>query len=247
VITFSKMPARWQTQPQAHAAIRAVPVGEAIAAMKLYMTLCLRTNFKASDLLPEPGSVRRPLTQLCTWAGVSKPMAIAGLRHAAAWQWITVAAGKPTTYRITGYNEPHQSWAKLPTAYLAAGAVGGKVRRLHDLSNRLPITCNALQMYLYLACIRDRLTGLARVGYERLTEVLALDRNQIASTISFLLNHELITMRKGEVDEFSAGEHASNVYWLRGLDHKPSAIQSYANAKVHSASPKLPVESAEPF
>lgn len=224
MITFSKMPAWWQTQPLMHAAIRAVPSGEAIAAMKLYVTLCLKTNFKANELLPEPGSVRRPLTQLCVWAGVSKPMAIAGLRHAAAWQWISVETGKPYVYRITGYNEPG-SWAKLPTAHLAAGAAGGKVRRLHDLSNRMAITRGALQMYLYLACIRDRATGLARVGYERLTEVLGLDRNQVAAAIGFLINHELITARLGVVDEFSAGERPSNVYWLRGLIYKPSAVQ----------------------
>ena len=212
---WSKMPCSWQTSKDVHEKIRGAPAGVAIAALKLYIGLCLKANFAPRKGLPETGCVRRSIEQLCALVGLSKPMVIAGLKMLVALEVIEPRGGRPATYHITEY-ETAKYWTKLPRDHLYDGGLGAKMPLLDSLPNRSKATVHALQMYLYLASVRNRDSNKAMVTYERMSEVLGFGRNDISRAISSLVSAELISVRLGEVDDFHRSDRPCNVYWLRG-------------------------------
>jgi hypothetical protein len=221
---WSKMPCSWQTDANFHGKLmhseplallgNGLPPGEAIAALKLYVALCLKANFKAGSYLPATGCVQRSISQLCELVGLSRPMTIKGLRKLQEWKIVTTKGGRPAIYHITDY-ETAKYWTKLPQTHLYAGSNGNRIEPLRAMSNRSKTTLHALQMYLYLAAIRDKKTHLAKVTYDRMTTVLGITRNDISKAISTLISSNLISVRLAGPDEFF-GERPSNIYWLRG-------------------------------
>ncbi len=221
---WSKMPCSWQTDATFHKSQlygmpidflgRARPPGEAIAALKLYVALCLKANFKSGTYLPDTGCSQKSISQLCELVGLSRPMVIKGLRKLQEWKIVAVKEGRPSIYHITDY-ETAKYWVKLPRTHLYAGSKEKRIERLRAMSNRSRTTLHALQMYLYLAAIRDGKSGLAKVTYERISEVLGITRNDISKAISTLIGFDLISVRLAESGE-SYGKHPSNIYWLRG-------------------------------
>ncbi|HYD94738.1 MAG TPA: hypothetical protein VEC01_05380 [Noviherbaspirillum sp.] len=215
--TWAKMPCTWQTDARVHAVIRSTPCGEAIAALKLYIAFCLKANYKAKEELPAPGCVRASLTQLCTLIRTSRPMVVEGLRHLESWGLINKLGGRPAVYQLCNYENP-KYWTKLPKFYLFGDRYKRReVKAITALPNREAATVDALQMYLYLASVRDKNTHKATVTYDKMQQVLKLGRNQISHGISTLTGHELITARR----EGDLTKLPSNVYWLRGTYADP--------------------------
>lgn len=213
--SWAKMPCRWQTSASSHETIGASDRGEAIAALKLYVALCVKANFQPRIDLPETGCVQRSITQLCGSTGLSRPMVIRGLRKLQAWGLVDCKGGRPLIYHITDY-ETARYWTKLPRTHLYGAASAGRLERIALMPNRNATTLHGLQLYLYVASIRSRMTNEAKVTYERITAVLGIDRNQVSKAISVLVGHDLISVRLGQTDEFSTKEFPSNIYWLNG-------------------------------
>lgn len=221
---WAKMPCTWQTDANFHEKLRysassnllvnRSPPGEAIAALKLYVALCLKANFKTGNYLPDTGCVQRSISQLCELVGLSRPMVIKGLRKLRDWQIVEVKGGRPAIYHITDY-ETAKYWTKLPRAHLFNDDKEKCIKRLSAMSNRSKTTLHSLQMYLYLAAIRDKKSDLAKVTYDRLAKVLCIARNDVSKAISTLVGFELISVRQAGPDEF-LGERPSNIYRLRG-------------------------------
>lgn len=99
---WSKMPCSWQTNASFHANLRytprsflgdGCPPGEAIAALKLYVALCLKANYNARAHLPETGCVQLSISDLCELVGLSRPMVIKGLRKLVEWMIIEGKGG----------------------------------------------------------------------------------------------------------------------------------------------------------
>lgn len=229
--SWSKMPCTWQTDANIHEKMQSStsidflghghPPGEAIAALKLYVALCLKANFKAGSYLPDTGCVQRSIAQLCELVGLSRPMAIKGLRKLQEWKIVEVKGGRPSIYHIKDY-ETAKYWTKLPRTHLYAGTKENRIELLRAMSNRSKTTLHALQMYLYIAAIRNKKTHLAKVTYDRLTAVLGVTRNEVSKAISMLISCDLISVRQAGPNEFY-GERPSNIYWLRGTQ---VAVQS---------------------
>jgi len=221
---WAKMPCTWQTDSNFHrnqlnsCALdflgRPHPPGEAIAALKVYVALCLKANFKAGSYLPDTGCVQRSISQLSELVGLSRPMTIKGLRKLQEWKIVSVKSGRPAIYHIVDY-EKAKYWTKLPRTHLYAGPKENRIELLRNMSNRSKTTLHALQMYLYLAAIRDKKSHLAKVTYERMMEVMGITRNEVSKAISTLIGFNLISVRLAGPDEFF-GERPSNIYWLRG-------------------------------
>lgn len=221
---WAKMPCTWQTDANFHRTQlngdslgvlgRPQSPGEAIAALKIYVALCLKANFKAGSYLPDTGCVQRSISHLSELVGLSRPMTIKGLRKLQEWEIVAVKSGRPAIYHIVDY-EKAKYWTKLPRTHLYAGQKENRIERLRDMSNRSKTTLHALQMYLYLAAIRDKKSHLAKVTYERITEVLGITRDDVSKAISTLIGFSLISVRLAGPDEFF-GERPSNIYWLRG-------------------------------
>ena len=213
---WAKMPINWQILPECHAKIRNADTGTAIAALKLYIVLCIKANFKANNHFEVSGCIQRSLVQLAVLAGISKPKVISGLKLLNRLKLIEIDEGRPMTYRISNY-ESAANWTKLPSAYLYGGTNGRTLLKLNRLSNRNSLTVSALQMYLYLASIRNRATFKAKVTYERLGDVLGISRQKISQTISALVAADLISVRVGDEDDyFEENRTSSNVYYLMG-------------------------------
>jgi hypothetical protein len=211
---WAKMPCGWQTDPDKHELIVDMPTGAAIAALKLYLGLCCKANFNARNDLPAPGSARITLSELSALTGLSRPMVVAGIRALRDLDIVEVIEQRPAVYRVRDY-ESASYWTKLPLAHLYGSRPSPRLLKLADMSNRSSATLHALQLYLYLASIRDRRTFKATVSYSRLENVLHMSRNAISRGISMLVSHDLIGVRQGEIDPQTRLPSA-NVYWLIG-------------------------------
>ena len=85
----------------------------------------------------------------------------------------------------------------------------------------------------YIACIRERKSDAATVGYAKLVDVLGIDRTAISAAISLLIAHHLVTARNNKmaisIDHLYEGNlpdevyDSANTYILRGLSRLPPA------------------------
>lgn len=216
--TFSKMPSVWQDDASVHKQLRALPVGTAIAALKLYLAMCVKATFPESD--EADGKVCCSLAQWVEYTTLSRPMVIRGFRALVDLGLVLRIGARPVIYEIDGY-QSHPRWAKLPTKVLLGShfRTNDLVEGLRAVSNRGQPSFEALQLYLYLATIRDRNTDQAKVTYDKISEKLLMGRNAISRAISTLVGANLIGVR---TDSTPAGSYGSNVYWLSGT---PGALR----------------------
>jgi hypothetical protein len=211
---WGKLPCHWQTQTEIHRRIAAAQNGAAIAALKLYIGFCVKANFKEKKGLP-PGCVKLPVAHLSKVIGVSKPMTIAGLRLLTEWDLVERLGGRPAAYRLREYDTPGLHWEKLPSSHLY-GNSNVVIERLARLDNRGKARLHALQLYLYLASVRNRSSLKATVSFDRLCDVLSISRNDVSRAISMLSADELLSVRRADATDMRNDTRPSNEYWLRG-------------------------------
>jgi hypothetical protein len=216
---WSKMPVSWQKDPAFQERIRSASQGDAIAALKLYIAMCLKANFHSTEQLLA-GCVQLSLTSLVELVDTSRPMVVAGLKLLADWGLIASEGGRPTIWRIVDYiDAPY--WVKLPKRPLYGSKDEDRILALVQMPNRRRGTLHALQLYLYLASIRDKHSNKANLSYEQGKRTLGLSRNQFSSALS-LLTLELVTVRTAlEIKTTTGTRFSSNEYWLRGSPNDP--------------------------
>jgi hypothetical protein len=216
---WAKMPVSWQKDPEFQKRIRAARQGDAIAALKLYIAICLKAEFYETDRRPA-GSAQLSLTSLCELLDLSRPMVVAGLKLLVEWNIIVRTGGRPSILQIVGFDEP-EYWAKLQKRPLYGSKKEDSVQALIQLPNRRRSTLHALQLYLYLASIRDKYTNMAKLGYDLGAKTLGISRNQFTSALS-LLAVDLVTVRTAAEIKHETGQRfPSNQYWLRGSRYDP--------------------------
>lgn len=208
---WAKMPCGWQQQEVTQKALRAAPVGEAIAALKLYLATCMLANFNPTSALPRAGSVKLSLVVFAKKTGMTKPLAIKGMRLLESVGLLRREIGKPITYVLSEY-DTCSHWTKLPKKYLL-GSDPREMERLATLPNRGQEIFEALQFYIYIASIRNKSTDKAMATYETITDTLGMSRNAVSRVISTLCAKNLISMRPEESFDHL---RPRNVYWLLG-------------------------------
>jgi hypothetical protein len=140
-------------------------------------------------------------------------MVIEGLRALQEWDFVQRLSPRPAIYQFRDYTACDY-WTKIPSGHLYGGREGiALLARMNNRGNRRLL---ALQMYLYLAAIRNARTQKARVSYDRLSEVLGVGRNEISAAISMLVEDDLVTVRVADAGEVKNLARPSNEYWLRG-------------------------------
>lgn len=211
---WAKMPCGWQTDPMVHLQINQMPVGQAIAALKIYIGLVCRAAYSKRADLPAPGCARLTLSDLCELLDLSRPMVVAGIRGLRELALIEVVEKRPAVYRLANF-ETCPNWAKLPSGYLYGADSMRKLYKIAELSNRSGATVHALQLYLYLASVRDKHTLKAVVSYSRMDDTLCITRNEVSRGLSLLISHSLIGSRLGDPDP-TTKRRPANVYWLQG-------------------------------
>jgi len=215
---WSKMPCSWQKQSTVHAVLRSKPCGTAIAALKLYITFCLHANFYGAKspeekTLAQAGCVQKTIQSLCELTGMSKPVVIGGLRLLMEMQIIERLEGRPTTYQIVDFTTATY-WVKLPRRHLH-GADDREVEKIALLPNRGQEIFEALQLYLYIASVREKESQQARVTYTTVCSVLCMSRNAVSRAISTLVARELLSVRIENPNEKDYMKRC-NIYWLQG-------------------------------
>ena len=208
---WAKMPCGWQQDEHIHREMRKAPIGKAIAALKLYLALCMLANYSPTSALSSAGSVKLSLVALARKTGMSKPLAIGGARLLEKLKLIKREAGKPITYVLADYGTC-KYWTKLPKRYLI-GNDSREIERMATLPNRGQEVFEALQFYIYIASIRDKVTGKAKVTYETIIHTLGMSRNAVSRAISTLCAKNMISMRP---EDPVPGKRPSNTYWLLG-------------------------------
>lgn len=210
---WAKMPCYWQTDTRMHRRVAAATTGIAIAALKLFIGLCAKAAFNPTRDLPS-GTVRVSITDLGRLVGVSKPTAIRALRLLRRWGLVETFEGRPAMHRLTRYDDADY-WTKIPSAHLY-GTSTKVMRRIAGMSSRGKARRQALQLYLYLAAIINGASGMAKVSYDKMTEVLCIGRNEVSRAISLLVEEDLVQVRPSESDDPTSNFRAPNQYWLRG-------------------------------
>lgn len=222
---WAKMPCGWQQEKALHQALRDAPVGEAIAALKLYLAFCILANYGPTSSLPMAGSVKLSLVALGRKTGMTKPLVIKGARLLEKVGLVTRVIGKPVTYVLTDYTTC-PNWTKLPKRYLL-GSDPREIEYLATLPNRGQEVFEALQFYIYIASIRDKGTLKAKATYDTISSALGMSRNAVSRAISTLCARNLISMRPGEA---LSGTEPSNVYWLQGRTEEANGAPAAASA-----------------
>lgn len=216
---WRKMPVSWQKDRDFQERIRAARQGDAIAALKLYIAICLKAEFHETDRLPA-GSAQLSLTSLTELVDLSKPMVIAGLKLLAEWNIVVSDGGRPAILRIVEYADS-KYWVKIPMRQLYGSKNEARVQTLIHLPNRRRGTLHALQLYLYLASIRDKNSNMATLSYEQGMRTLGISRNYFSSALS-MLTVDLVTVRTAlEVKNLTGQNFSANQYWLRGSHRDP--------------------------
>lgn len=220
---WAKMPVSWQRDPDTLNDFRSISTGVAIAALKIYVALCLKAKF-GPPTDPEAGCAKKSLSELQELTGISRPMIIDGIKILRDFKIVKKKREFINLYRIRDYHSA-PSWVKLPTAYLFKGGRTKRIQMIASLPSRGAVVRDALLLYLYLASIIDKNTKKARVSYERIGEVIGLDRSETSSAISFLSGALLINMRPpGDLYDDIFNLTKSNTYWLLGsMPKEPSA------------------------
>lgn len=213
-LSWVRMPTWWTGKTEIHQALADAPTGVAIAALKLYLAICSRASRKSTEFLPRVGSVCETVSNWVEIVGVSRPMAIQGLRLLIELGLLEQLQRRPGIHALVGYDGPGY-WTRLPHKHLAGSGSSERILRLVEMSNRSRVTLHALQVYVYLASIRDRKTLQATVSYLRMTEVLVMQRAEVSQALSALAAHQLVSMRQNDYDPI-AQRKLPGVYWLKG-------------------------------
>lgn len=217
---WRKMPVSWQKDPEFQQRIRAAPQGAAIAALKIYLAICLKAEFNETDRLPA-GSAQLSLTALCELLDLSRPMVVDGLKLLVEWKIVARIGGRPTILKIIGFDEPPY-WVKLPKRPLYGSKSEDAIEALVQLPNRKRSTLHALQLYLYLASIRDKHTNMANLSYDQGAATLGISRNHFSLAVSLVTAAGLVTVRTAlEIKQQTGRNFSSNQYWLRGSSQDP--------------------------
>jgi hypothetical protein len=226
---WRKMPVSWQKEPDFQKKIRAADQGSAIAALKIYIAICLKAEYYETERLPA-GSAQLSLTALCNMLDLSRPMVVAGINLLVKWGVVARIRARPTILQIVEF-ESASYWVKLPTRPMYGSKCEDAIETLIHLPNRRRSTLHALQLYLYLASIRDKASNKASLSFDHGTKTLGISRNQFSAAVS-LLAENLVTVRTAMAIKDETGQKfSSNQYWLRGSEmdpYRPSPLEAFA-------------------
>lgn len=115
-------------------------------------------------------------------------------------------------YRVIGIEET--AHARIPQDLLYTPARGLFAFRAFTFRTKHEL--NALKLYLLLLAFRRNGTSSARIGYEKISEYLGVQRNEVRPAISHLINLGLISVESEDDSQAGRSGHPFNSYHLKG-------------------------------
>lgn len=230
VMLWVKMPTEWISHGLLRSSFSGPKVGEDIAALKIYLVLCLLSkevqrpvpspsylkitgNVKMTGVL-ECSATYDQLTEMCS---LSRSLVSRGLTKLREMGLINVEGGyRSKKYRLSGSVE--RRWCKLPKRALVHNEE--RIPMLSDFFNRYNYERNALKLYFYILASRTnskRHVDLSRGVISKKTGVSLLD---IDGALGFLQSIGFIAKiesrgylaRSQKISE----ENKLHRYWVTG-------------------------------
>lgn len=149
MLYWKKMPSLWIGNRITE--FNTLDTAKAIAALKIYMTLCLFCKKSDSGLR----TVELTFSNLCETASLSRSLVNQGLKILYAKDLIKNVS--PTVrkkiYTVDVLKENNDGWCKLP--FKGVVDEEQKISAFQSMHNRYPFELLALQVYMYLLYARD--------------------------------------------------------------------------------------------
>lgn len=178
-LLWAKMPTNWIRFDNGLSNFRSDELATSVAALKIYLMLCLQANRTPLPLLSEVGMVHVSYPEIMEWTNLSRATVANGidkLRSEGLVEYEEVR-GK-NLYRVVNYNV-FKGWCKVPTKIASSGII-------KRISARSKIGLNVLKLYTLLLAHRNSQTSYASIGYDKITSYTNIRRNDILPAVSVL-------------------------------------------------------------
>ena len=183
---------------------------ECIAALRLYLVLCCKTDFKT-------GLATLTYPQLTRLAKMSRAVISRSFKRLEQEKLIArqpQALKQGTTVRIEGWNDEY-AWGKIPKLWLHDGS-SERLLLLTEF-NYCKASLDALKVFIAILAHRDRSrAGIATLSYDKLAFITGVPRYRVADAITKLYDMELISFRQGDYRDLNPMDR-TNRYLVRGL------------------------------
>jgi len=213
---WAKMPKEWILREELALHKDTANQSEIIQAYKTFICIALHANFHPNKEFERAGSAKISYSQLELMTGASRAVVAKGIARLEKMELVEIDKSLNTSvYTLVDYDTKNVSWAKLPKRYLLR-AEGTTI--LTRFPTRQRMTLHSLKLYLALLSFQDRFRASTLLNYNSIEDYTGINRRFIAATISNLVAHDLIHVRKGDVEP--AGRHnPPNEYIIRGFGH----------------------------
>ena len=212
-MTWAKLPTQWIRYDDKLRNFSVRDIGASISALKIYLAIVLKANFKSNDTFDKGGCAAISFTEFEDLTGMSRAMVAEGLRKLKEQELITVIKkGRPNIYHLADFDST-KGWSKLPKRYFYGSKKMGIIQKITEFSMRHRAHLNALRIYLLLLSFNNK--GKARLSYDKITEYTGMSREFIHPGLSVLIDMQLVNVSS---DETSLDITKSpNIYQFRGL------------------------------
>lgn len=213
---WAKMPKEWILREELALRKDRTYQTEAIQAYKTFICIVLRANFHPNKEFERAGSAKISYSQFELMTGASRAVVAKGIARLEEMELIEIDKSLNTNiYTLANYDTQGVSWAKLPKRYLLRAA---DTTVLAQFPTRQSITLHSLKLYLTLLSFQDRGRASTLLSYDSIRKYTGINRRFIAAAISNLAAHDLIHVRKGDVEP-AGRQNPPNEYIIRGFGH----------------------------
>jgi len=186
MLFWKKMPSLWIGNKIAE--FNKLDTAKAIAALKIYLTLCLFCKESDSGCR----TVELTFSNLCDKASLSRSLVNEGLKvlyQKELIQNVSTTARKKI-YTVDVLEDHNDGWCKLPFK----GVVGedGKISAFQSMHNRYPFELVALQTYMYLLYARDNNSASTLARKKTICEKLKCKLPELNKAITYLIHIGLL-------------------------------------------------------
>lgn len=215
-----KMPTNWirnkENPPLVSFRWKGIDKSAHISALMLYLIINHHVNNEPTRQFPEPGYAQLSFTELMNIAGISRAKIADGLTVLVSKGLIErIKDNKINAYKICNYNPYAGGWAKLPAKSLYDASLK-RIPIFHSFHLRLKNELNALKLYFLLLAFRDDAKNSARISYDTIYMYSGIQKNDIRSAISLLINHSLVQVDKSVSANFL--DRTMNIYRIVGVN-----------------------------
>lgn len=210
---WAKLPTAWIRYDDKLRNFSVRDIGDSIAALKIYLAIVLKANFKKDKVFDKGGCAAISFTEFEELTGMSRAMVSQGLKKLKREGLVTVEkAGRPNIYWLNNFDDG-KGWSKLPKKYLFGKKKLGRIQKLTEFSMRHRAHLNALRVYLLLLTFKSGNSAL--LSYDKITEYSGMTREHIHPAISVLIDMQLINVTRDDVTHGVI--RTPNKYHFRGL------------------------------